>query len=834
MRIKFVILSYIILVFLPSIARSQNTIRGSVVDSLSFDTIESGVIAFYTNNDSLVIKGSVKKNGSFNLSVAERVKSGVLKISCLNYSNKVLSVKINSSLIDVGVIKLKQNVINLKEVNIVSHNPPILLKEIKDTLEADFSGQYFEKYLMTGNALEVIPGIKMVGSKLFFNGEEIGDIKVGEKEFLFDNDFLMQNLPGRTIKKVQIISKTDKYGKKNKRLNIVLKDKDKHAYIYDLVISGGTKSSNFNALTVSRMDSLFQIGIRAQSNNLNQISSVWDFRALNRVNNIFGLSKITNLEMPGIFEIDKKTTLNLRYLYTDQSLSNEQESLIVDLTSPDHNKSNLNSISNFTRRSNLLKVKLRTKVDSVTNISFDTNGEFFRNVSENSIQYIADNVTSDSTPFHNIITFKGSKIGLGLSFDKLKKETKETIYSIELNGGLDRGVNGSNFSNNIVKDSITNLEVKKSHLGLSSRVNLIFKKSYSLQTYLINNFDTQYGNELNAKNNRNDFGIKYSLDKKKDVLAIDAAIFESSLRFNGSRYYNLSGFLSNVNFTHSFNNDKKLYVNFVNDYNLPTITQITGIVPFGVQQLLYVQPNRELKPERNFNGSVAYGYRDLLKLELGASYALGKIESIIRNNFDEEPVIRYFNSGAAKSVYMDMSFNKYLFQNKIYLANSLRMNYNTSTYSPNGDNLVKNNVFLLYNNLTFKYDLARKIKVSYSMLSSMLKYIDDRNLKNLTWSNKLGFEYIIGDVCQLQCDSQFILNSNSLQTNNTVKNVNVFLSRKVLKYKNLTLWCEANNIFNSKIGQMIYVDLAKIQYSNTSNFGRYFLFGINYKMNTFK
>ncbi|PTT02033.1 hypothetical protein DBR11_05925, partial [Pedobacter sp. HMWF019] len=287
-----------------------------MVDSLSFDKIESGIIAFYADNDSLIIRSSVKRNGSFSFSVAERIKYGVLKVSCLNYSNKILHVKINSNLIDVGVVKLKQNVINLKEVNIVSHNPPILLKEIKDTLEADFSGQYFEKYLMTGNALEVVPGIKIVGSKLFFNGEEIGDIKVGEKEFLFDNDFLMQNLPGRTIKKIQIISKADKYGKKNKRLNIVLKDKDKHASIYDLVISRGTKSSNLNAITASRMDSLFQIGIRTQSNNLNQISSVWDFRALNRVNDIFGFSKTKNLEIPGIFEINKKTTLNLRYLYT--------------------------------------------------------------------------------------------------------------------------------------------------------------------------------------------------------------------------------------------------------------------------------------------------------------------------------------------------------------------------------------------------------------------------------------------------------------------------------------------------------------------------------------
>ncbi|MGY0035068.1 hypothetical protein [Pedobacter sp. NJ-S-72] len=387
-------------------AQNNVNIKGRLSDTISLAKIKNALVSLYIK-DSLITQTTVNDDGTFDIAVKIKAKIAMLKFSHLNYFNKSIAIKTNKNFVNLGTVELMQKSIRLNEVNITAKSA-MVLKKNKDTLEADFSKQNFKRYVMTEKALEIIPGLKVIDSKVFYNGEEIGDVKVGERDFVFDSRFLMQNLPGFTISKVQIIEQADKSGKKTRKLNIVLRDSQKKAFLFDTNLSKGTESSNWNSFTSARIDSLYQLGIRMQSNSINQLSDAWDLPAIITGNQLPGLISTRKLELSGFYQLSKHTSIDLKYQDSRQASKIEQNSNILDLISKE--QSALNSGSNSIDKAHMLNLIIRNKIDSITNMSIRVKSQISDNNAINISSFIANRQEKvDTVKFESQRSFKGKE-----------------------------------------------------------------------------------------------------------------------------------------------------------------------------------------------------------------------------------------------------------------------------------------------------------------------------------------------------------------------------------------------------------------------------------------
>ena len=817
-------------------AQHNVNITGRLTDSLSLAKISNVLVSLYIK-DSLITQTTVNDDGAFDLTIKTRARTATLKFSHLNYFSKSLTIKTTRNLIALGIIELMQKSIRLNEVSITA-KAAMVLKKNKDTLEADFSKQTFKRYVMTERALEIIPGLKVIDSKVFYNGEEIGDVKVGDRDFVFDSRFLMQNLPGLTISKVQIIEQIDKSGKKTRKLNIVLRDNQKKAYLFDTNLSKGTALSNWNSFTGARIDSLYQLGIRIQSNSINQLSDAWDLPAITRGNQLPGLLKSRKMELSGFYQLNKYTSIDLKYQDNRQTSDIKQNSSILDLISKE--QSELNSIINTRNNDHTLNLIVRKKLDSLTSMTIRINSQSSNNESYNNSNYISYNEKkTDTTKFQSQKSFKGQEGSIVLAFDRLKKASKKNFYDFEFRAGTNSGENKDHLIN-MTGDSLENRKVKNNSLGLSSRLNLYEDKYSSIQTYVnsdlkffaIENIVPERMN-ANIRSAQNNLGFRYGINKNQTMLSADLSLFSYNLNSNINASYSVPGFISNLSYSYVLKNKHKINLNFSSDYTLPTIQQITGIAPFGQQQLLTILPNSDLKPEQRFNLNLKYNFKKYLTIDLGAAYNTDKIENIFITTAEATPVIRYINSGNMKGMSGSITFDINLLKNKMTITNALGGKYNEANYLLKNE-FIPNNMVSLYNNFSLTYKTTRNLNLEYRAQINQIKYLNDLYPDNLTVSHDLIFNYPIKDLIEANINWNIIKYHNYLNLNNNTNMLNISISRKILKSKKILLFTKFNNILNNKANQFTSLNIDRIQYNNTNNLGRYFLFGFNFKISTFK
>lgn len=817
-------------------AQHNVNITGRLTDSLSLAKISNALVSLYIK-DSLITQTTVNDDGAFDLTIKTRARTATLKFSHLNYFSKSLPIKTTRNLIALGIIELMQKSIRLSEVSITA-KATMVLKRNKDTLEADFSKQNFKRYVMTERALEIIPGLKVIDSKVFYNGEEIGDVKVGDRDFVFDSRFLMQNLPGFTISKVQIIEQADKSGKKTRKLNIVLRNNQKKAYLFDTNLSKGTASSNWNSFTGARIDSLYQLGIRIQSNSINQLSDAWDLPAIIRGNQLPGLLKSRKLELSGFYQLNKQTSIDLKYQDNRQTSDVKQSSSILDLISKE--QSELNNTINTINNNHTLNLIIRKTLDSLTSLTIKINGQLSDNEANNSSKYISSNENkSDTTKFQSKKIFKGQEGSIVFTFDKLKSASKKNLYDFEFRAGTNSGEN-KDYLTDMTGDSLENRKVKNNSLGLSYRLNLYADKYSSIQTFVnsdlrffsIENITPERMN-ANIRSAQTNLGFRYGIDKNQTMFSADLSFFNYNLNSNINASYNVPGFISNLSYSYVFKNKRKISLNFSSDYTLPTIQQITGIAPFGQQQLLTILPNSDLKPEQRFNLNLKYNFIKYLTIDLGAAYNTDKIENIFITTTEATPVIKYINSGNMKDISGSITFDISLLRNKMTISNSLGGKYSEANYLLKNA-FIPNNMVSLYNNFSLTYKTTRNLNLEYRAQVNKIKYLNDLYPNNLTIGHNLTFNYIIKEFFEVSINWNVINYHNYLNSNEKTNILNTIISKKILKSRKIMIFTKLNNILNNKVNQFTLSNIDRIQYTKTNSIGRYFLFGINYKISTFK
>ena len=191
--------SLTLLVLLPVLAYSQNTISGNVLDStqkpisrvnITYSRVNSTIISGFTQTD---------QNGYFNLSINSTADSILLNLKHISYEEKLLKLK---NITDNYSFTLNRQTRLLSSVVVTS--PPIYRRN--DTINYDINSFHSKEDRVIADIIKKLPGIEMDGDKILYQGKPIQKYYINGLDLLESRyGIANNNLPVESVKRVQII-----------------------------------------------------------------------------------------------------------------------------------------------------------------------------------------------------------------------------------------------------------------------------------------------------------------------------------------------------------------------------------------------------------------------------------------------------------------------------------------------------------------------------------------------------------------------------------------------------------------------------------------------------
>ena len=180
-------------------------ISGKLIDESKQASIGSSI--FLLNiKDSSFVKGAITNVEGFFKIDDIASNSYILKIVSLGYNPVFKSILIANQPIDLGVITLKQNSLNLKEVKIEGQMS--LATQNGDTTSFNSKAYKVNKDATSEDLVSKMPGVAIVDGKVQAQGEEVKQVLVDGKRFFGDDaNAVLKNLPAEIIDKVQVFDK---------------------------------------------------------------------------------------------------------------------------------------------------------------------------------------------------------------------------------------------------------------------------------------------------------------------------------------------------------------------------------------------------------------------------------------------------------------------------------------------------------------------------------------------------------------------------------------------------------------------------------------------------
>ncbi|MCK8492603.1 outer membrane beta-barrel protein [Spirosoma sp. RP8] len=282
-------------------APSRFTLQGQAVDTAAAPLPSSTVMLLSPKDSSLVNFTRTDEKGAFSF---KNVKSGtyVLKISFVGFIPYNQVIKSGSeSVVNLGALKLKPITKELFEVVVRTAKAPLTIKG--DTIEYNASSFKVPPGSTVEDLLRKLPGVQIdQDGNIRAQGEEVKKVTVDGKSF-FGNDpkLATKNLQAESISKVQVFNdKTEQSkltgvqdGKKEKTVNLELKEQFKKGGFGKLTAGGGPASNDVSARgeikgNYNKFDSKRQFSVIGLANNTNQdglsFNDYQDFRGSNSFN----------------------------------------------------------------------------------------------------------------------------------------------------------------------------------------------------------------------------------------------------------------------------------------------------------------------------------------------------------------------------------------------------------------------------------------------------------------------------------------------------------------------------------------------------------------------
>jgi hypothetical protein len=299
MRTKFTRTFFMFLLCVIStkaFAQDGINIKGKLSSAKNQEAIGYAAAVLIEKTDSTKRTGALTNfSGEFNFSNIKK-KSYFLKLSALGYKSFTMKVEAEVKDIDLGEIKLEEDAIALKEVNVTAAN--MVIK--KDTVEYNAAAFKTKPNAAVEDLLKKLPGVEIDrDGNILVQGQKVSRLTVDGKDFFgTDPKTATKNLPADAIAKVQIVdSKTLEAkatgiddGQREKVLNLTIKADKKNGWFGNANLAGGTTDKYNSYLSANHFNKNLQFAILGMSNNVG--NSNFGFSDLNsfsggNIGNIF-------------------------------------------------------------------------------------------------------------------------------------------------------------------------------------------------------------------------------------------------------------------------------------------------------------------------------------------------------------------------------------------------------------------------------------------------------------------------------------------------------------------------------------------------------------------
>jgi hypothetical protein len=474
----------------PPKTAAKTTIKGKAADSKTKNPMEFVGVALLNAADSTQATGTLTNQaGEFSLQAAPG--NYVLKLSFVGYKPVKKPLMIAGKPLDAGVIELEEGIL-LNTVNLEGEVTAV--KVTNDTTE------YNTKAFKAAPDATLEDGLKKMGidvdpqGNIKSGGEDIKKLLVDGKEF-FGNDpkIATKNLPFDAISKVQVINdKTEQAkqtgvddGKKEKVMNIVLKDDKKNGWFGSASAARGTEDRYLGSASINHFTKDKQFNVLFLSNNMNQTGFTSD-EASNFGSgggtsySVSSDGTVRNLSMNGVaigsasqglarthagginfsdmwgkknttrFSGNYFGTITNTLLLTDRNVEQKQLNMLGQLNDTYFNHNN--STNNSESQSHRFVSRINGKLDSLTSFTFNPtislNSSDSRNSGTSSQKKANDEfVNSGSSQRHD----KSVRPGISGSMSILKSlNEKKGTLSWYLNGNYNPSkIDNRNQSQNV-------------------------------------------------------------------------------------------------------------------------------------------------------------------------------------------------------------------------------------------------------------------------------------------------------------------------------------------------------------------------------------------------
>lgn len=273
----------LILLFLLStkvFAQENAIITGKTIDSKTSLPIEYVGVILSSKIDSNKKVGVVtNKAGEF---LFKDIAKGdyTLKISAMGYNSILKTINYSGKSIDLGVLKMKEDAIALKDVSVAGKYATATVK--KDTVEFNADAYKTQPNAAVEDLLKKLPGVTIdKDGSILVQGQKVTRLTVDGKDFFgTDPKTATKNLPADVIAKVQLIdAKTLEAkatgiddGQREKVLNLNIKEDKKNGWFGNANLSGGTTDRYSGYLSANHFTKKMQLAILGMSNNVSNAS----------------------------------------------------------------------------------------------------------------------------------------------------------------------------------------------------------------------------------------------------------------------------------------------------------------------------------------------------------------------------------------------------------------------------------------------------------------------------------------------------------------------------------------------------------------------------------
>jgi hypothetical protein len=281
---KSIFLFLLCILCTKTFAQNNVKVTGKLVSAKTNEPIAYAAAVLVWANDSTKRTGALTSfEGEF---IFNAVKDGnyQLKLSALGYQTIALKVEIHGASIGLGTLKMEENAISLKEVNVTGQQSSVKIK--KDTIEYNATAFKTQPNAAVEELLKKLPGVEIDrDGNILVQGQKVNRLTVDGKDFFgTDPKTATKNLPADAIAKVQIVdSKTLEAkatgiddGQREKVLNLTIKEDKKNGWFGNANVAGGTTEKYNSYLSANHFDKNLQFAVLGMSNNVNSSSFGYD------------------------------------------------------------------------------------------------------------------------------------------------------------------------------------------------------------------------------------------------------------------------------------------------------------------------------------------------------------------------------------------------------------------------------------------------------------------------------------------------------------------------------------------------------------------------------